>query len=726
MLTALVTLLVAIVPGALLGFVVPAGRDRWAVWASAPILTLGLTAVGMAWLPKLGLPDSVQWVLGAELVLALAAVAASRLLIRRHAPADRSSGSVPADARVAVGVGAAGGASAPPLDEPPPPAGAGATTDGSVRPGGSRRWGARLRASLAPVGLVDLVAVAIPAAVTVGFGQVLLGPLAEPPGWDALNHGVFTRNMIDAGSTAITSACTTGSTHPQLSCHFYPLAADVSWAQSSLLSGGHISTAMLAWSVLVGPLALVVGLYAAVRALGGRPVVAGCVALVPAVLSPMWAALLTGRPPEAFGPGLSVSLALLGALALRGKRPVRMGLLAGLGVAGLLMTHTYEILFAAVLALTFAFALRGRVRIRTVLSGLAAVAVGAVVAIGPLLGPLAGAGGERTSVKAAFVGQLGSALTYWIAEPQRYVLLGYAAPGVVAHHPLTVRIGLALTVPCLLASPLCFVFRQLRWARPWLVSWAVWTAIGIWTSTSDSAAAVFLAGLWYGIRERLRVMVLPILGVLAVAGACAIGLSLHWLLQRLLRRGEARTAVPPRFARSAVFAAAAAAVVLTAGLVSLSAAPSTRANLQKNLAERAPVGGSYPRVFRWLAQHTPKGDVVASDRHVEFVTWSYINDNVPLLFGFPPVVKASVADYAERYRAWNWLVNNPSAPPAGCLVRKYRIAYVVVGRVRMPGERVHYSRTRLAASPQVTLVHQDGPLKVYQVDAMGSACSTSA
>ena len=68
MTTTLVAVLLALVPGGLLGFAVPAGPARWTTWASSPVLTLGLTATGMAWLPRLGLPRSVAWVLAAELV----------------------------------------------------------------------------------------------------------------------------------------------------------------------------------------------------------------------------------------------------------------------------------------------------------------------------------------------------------------------------------------------------------------------------------------------------------------------------------------------------------------------------------------------------------------------------------------------------------------------------------------------------------------------------------
>ena len=56
MLTVLAAVVLATAPGALLALALPAGRDRWAAWAGAPALTLGLTGIAMGWLPRLGLP----------------------------------------------------------------------------------------------------------------------------------------------------------------------------------------------------------------------------------------------------------------------------------------------------------------------------------------------------------------------------------------------------------------------------------------------------------------------------------------------------------------------------------------------------------------------------------------------------------------------------------------------------------------------------------------------
>jgi hypothetical protein len=210
-------------------------------------------------------------------------------------------------------------------------------------------------------------------------------------------------------------------------------------------------------------------------------------------------------------------------------------------------------------------------------------------------------------------------------------------------------------------------------------------------------------------------MILPVHGVLAVAGACAIGLALHRLVTLLIRRG--------RDVRIAAFAGATMAAIMVIALASLAAQPSARASLAADLQSRSPQGSQYPEAFAWLASHTSPGKTVAYDRHVHFITWSYIDDGVPPTFGIPPLIAENRSNYTDRTLAWLWLVNVKGATPAGCLVRKYDIQYVVIGTQRMPGYPLGYSPTRLGRSKNITLVHQVGGVLIYEVTPRGSACS---
>ena len=165
-----------------------------------------------------------------------------------------------------------------------------------------------------------------------------------------------------------------------------------------------------------------------------------------------------------------------------------------------------------------------------------------------------------------------------------------------------------------------------------------------------------------------------------------------------------------------------AAVLLVTLVAAVALLPGTRAPLRADLARRAPVGASYARTFAWLARSTRPGGVAAYDRHLEMMTWSWADTGVRPLFGIPPLREENQIDYEQRFRAWDWLVANPGAAPAGCLVRHYGVQYVAVGPARVPGWPAHYSRRRLAASPRVDLVHRDGGIRVYAVNAAGRAC----
>ncbi|MFU8852698.1 DUF6541 family protein [Micromonospora sp. SL1-18] len=671
MLTSVVALVVAVVPGALLGFVLPPGRYRWAVWASAPALTLGLTSVAMGWLPKLGLPDSAMSVLVVEVVLAGAAILASRL-VARGLPSVGNPGERP------------------------------------------RLWRFRLR-SVRPR-RADIIGVAVSTAINVSFGWLMLGGLIAPPGWDAMHHGYFSRRILETGSATVSSACST-SIDSIPTCGFYPAAANVSWAQAAQLSGGHISQAMTTWSILVGPLILVAGVYAAVRVLRGGPVVAACAAAAPAFLGPFWFSAVLGRITQLTGPCMAVGIALLVALALRGPHPVRLGLLAGLASAGLIMSHTYDIFLAGVLALGFLLLVDGPPALRRSAAGTGAAAVGGLVAVGPFLAALAGANGERASYAAALPGQFGKAFAYWVTDPQRYVLFGFPSPGggdFQLSVP-TIRGALVLTIACLVASPLCLVFRQLRWARPWLLAGVVFTAVGIWTTMSNSPSAAFVASLWYGSRERLRVLIFPVYGVLTVAGAVAVGLAVQWLLVRLVARAA-------RLRESAAPAAVAASVVVLS-LAVLAAIPASWRPLRTHFESLAPVDGSYRAVFQWLAENTPPGKAIAADRR-HYLAWFYVDYGVPGLFGIEPVPAAEADYYSGRSRAWDWLVDKKGAQPGGCEVRRFDLEYLVVGGGLEPTGG-SYDPQRVAVSDRLALVHQVGTLKIYRVTEAGRACRSA-
>jgi hypothetical protein len=118
--------------------------------------------------------------------------------------------------------------------------------------------------------------------------------------------------------------------------------------------------------------------------------------------------------------------------------------------------------------------------------------------------------------------------------------------------------------------------------------------------------------------------------------------------------------------------------------------------------------------------------VVAADRNVDLMTWLYADYDVKPLFGIPPLTAKSRAAYFERWAAFDWLTNKPNAAAAGCFVRKYQVAYLLTGRQHVPGWARHYTPHALAASPNVTLVHNDNGVKVWSVTPAGRACSSTS
>lgn len=679
MLAGLVAVGVAWAPGGILSLAVPRGPQRWMALAAGPALTLGLVTLAMGWLPRLGLPNGVVAVLVTEV-----AVATGVVLVSRVAPAlwRRRAG--------------------------PRQTGAGGAVTGLRPP---------RRSALA----LDVVGLGVPAVVACLYGWGILGRFNAPPGWDAMNHGLLTRRILDTGSTAIPDVCSTGPVDPAVACSLYPLAANVTWAQAAQLSGTRIGEVMTLWLVLVAPLAMVAGVYALVRMFGVHPFVAGAAAAAPVFIGPMWTSMLIGRPTQQFGPAVAPAIAVLVVAAARGPRPLRLGALAGVAGGGLVMTHTYDALPVPVLSLGALLALGVKqLRWRTLVWGVTALLTASAVTIAPFLTRLLAAEASLGQTPPRYVGRLGDAAYFWVVDPMRYVLLGYPAPETARDFPLDepqVRVALVVTVVGLLAAPLCLVFKRLRWGWPWLLTWLVFTALGTWTSSSDSPTAQSVAGLWYGTRDRLRSMVFYSYGVLAVVGMCGLAL-LAMRLVELLRRDT------PRRPLVGEWATAAAAVALVGVLATTAVMPETWRPLRDDLARRTPKNDAYPRVFTWLQQHSTAGDVVAGDSNREYVTWAYVDYGVPVLVGqVPHTEPTSRENYRTRWLAWNWLVDRPRAQPAGCLVRHFGIRYVVTSRDQVPGGwPKRYDAKRLKKSPNLLAVHRDGPITVWAVTSAGRAC----
>lgn len=666
-LTVIAALLVAVVPGGLLALALPPGRERVLALTAAPALTLGLTAAGMAWLPVLGLPDAPWAVLTLSLILA-GAVSGAAALVRRRRGEPRA---------------------------------------GSVLPD----WR-------------DLLALAPPTVAILALARMLLGALGEPPGWDAMYHAFFVRRMLDVGTTQMDVICSTGSTLPATACRFYPLAADTLWAQAVWITDGRVSTSMMAWAQVLAPVTLVVGIYAVARHLGASRLVAMAASAAPAFVGPTWTSLRTGRLTEQAAPAMAIAVAMLLALAVRGRHPAVSGALAAIATAGILMSHTYDVLYILPLALTIVPLLSSPRSARDSVIGIGTgVAVGAL-ALAPIVPALLGARGERTPVPPSFVGELDKAVSFWFTEPNRYIPLGYPPPlGTWVHESAWVTAATWVTAAALALSTLSLVLRELRWARPWWVAGAVWTVVGFLTSMSSSPSVGVLTSLWYNVKERIRNMIMPTYGVLMVAGAVALAV----VLSRLARRFFTRAATGP--APAWAVGASALTVVAFVGAVALQ--PSTRDPIRRDFIMRTAYGTEYDRAFRWLADHIGPGEVVATAQNLEFGPWVYADYGVDTLFGLEPLEVASVLNYENRERALSWLLGGmtypagTTGPPAatdGCQVQAFNVRYVLLGKRKMPAWPRTYSPSRVETTGRLAVVERFGDLRILGVTDLGRSC----
>ncbi len=675
--TGLLAVLVGVLPGVVGAFLLPRGPERWAALAAAPVVSAGLVALPLAWLTHTPLPDGPVSVLVVELVLATALALVGVALTHRARRADPN----------------------------PTP--------------GPRPWR-------------DVAAAGLAAALPAAYGLSLVRGLPTTPGWDAINHAFFVRRMLDAGHASIETACVTGATAPHVACTFYPLAADVTWAQAVRLGGGTISAAMNTDAAVLAPVALVVGTFALLRYLGARTALAADAAMLTTFVGPLWPALDSGRVNEQLGPAYVPATALLLVLALRGRHRARLGLLAGLASAGIVLTHSYEALVVILIAVPAAFLASRReastdagaggrgarrlVRVAGVATGLLTL----TVALGPLVPGILSTSGDVVTFAPAFRGRLVEAVRFYVTDLARYAPIGLPAPhpsGGPSLNPALAVLALGVAVGVAAAVPGCLT-RRLRWARPWVLAWAVLTGLGIWSGVSEFAAH-HIGALWYNEPERLRVMTIPVLGVLTVAGWYAVGLAGAAVLARVWRGA-------PAVAHRAGPLLPRATAVATVAVVALAAwMPPERGHLRTGYVIRTPQGPQYARVYGWLADHVRPGGSVAFDRNIDFLAWAYGVDGVPPLYGPSTYAGPGMVDYRARRQVLAWLVGASGARPSGCLVRHYGVEYVAVGppRLLLTVLRPTIDPARVAMSPNVRLVHSDGGLSVYAVTAAGAQCT---
>lgn len=665
-LASLALLLLAYVPGAALAWAAtaPGSRARYALLGVSPALTLGVVGAAFGWSGALGLGWSALTILLIEVVVAVAAMAARVLRLRTVARLD--------------------------------PVRLVATHWARRRP--------------------DLLALAGAEGIVLGIGTWLLGRLAVPPGWDAMNHGFLARMVMDRGAVESQALCVTGSTQSAPACDFYPLSPHVLWVQTAELTGQPLSHGMLATVMLLGPSLAVVSIFVIARYLGAATSMAFAAAAACGLVGPLWQILNSGRLTVQLGAAMSPGVALIVFMALRHRKARAMTVLTGVALGGLMLTHTYDVVFAVVfglgLLLTLPIRWRSLGRLAAVMGGLL---LGTVLVVGPQWRGLFGAQGERGVLPARFPGELGRALGIWLA-PERYV--GLFVPRPAATEALwsgstSARLACAFVLVGWLMGLAISVRSRWRWVRPFAVIHVFTIVLSVYLATSNSAFRDAVGGLFYGSPERVIWSSALAPAVLSVAGWTALlTMGVH-----AARRWRPNRPPSPRAERQHVIRGA--PVVAFAVLSMVIAFQPVVRDSPAVFAWRTPISPAYQRVGLWLTEHLRPGAVVADDLHRDFVTWMAVDQDVPVLKGMVPITKSGQRDWERREKVWRVLTGSVT-PSVRCLEDRYHVQFVVVSSEHMPSGRRTYEPSALAHSQYLRLVHGDGPLRVYQVNDLCS------
>ncbi len=554
----------------------------------------------------------------------------------------------------------------------------------------------------------DVLALSASLVATLTVAWLVLGRLAAPPGWDAMNHAFMARRVIDTGSAMTSDVCVTGSVQPAAACAFYPLAPHVVWAQAVELTGLRLSTVMLATTMVVMPLTAAVGVFAVVRICRGGSVLAATAAFLPSLIGPMWPSLVTGRITILLGAALAPSAALLLWVALRSPRARTLSAVASVGIAGVALAHTYDLAGAAFLTLGLVIARPPRQRLRTWVLRLSGIAFGAILALAPQAPGLLAAKGERADYPPHHPGQVLTSLGDWVLAPGQYLATVVARPVPGAENALPQLVGPGVTVSWLVTLGwivglvACFWSPRLTWARPFAVAQALTLTLVVAIDTGSGPVRNAIAGLFYGDPRRPLWSNVVAPAVLCLAGWLTVAWGAREALVRLPRRPRLR--VPGWVGPLAV----------TLALTGLVAWVPDTWQAQTRLAGRAlPDEPAYQRVGTWL--HAHGGGVVADDVHRDYVTWINADSDIPVLRGMVPLAGVDDPDWAARTSVWNALVWTTNRR-RGCLLDRFDVRWVVTSTDHMPGGHRTYRPQRLSTSPYLTLAHEDGPLRVYAVN----------
>lgn len=540
--------------------------------------------------------------------------------------------------------------------------------------------------------------------VGVALWQVLHARLGTPPGWDAMHHGYFTRQIVDHQTLSSSVVLSTEADRSDSTTGFYPLAMNLVAAAIHDLSGLKISTVLLTCSPALCGVLMPVSTFALCRRLvPGLPLVAGFSALATVLPTNIYLIEFSGRLTAVHGLALVPPVVLLlvcGWDRARRSFPVA-GALAVLGITGVHTSETVLALFvASLVVLTLTVQQR---RWRDLVYWIGAMALlGALSAVVLLaLEPgIRGLVGERSGSFGQLTGggvTAGDALGRTLVQAPTFISVNAVPMGVWS---VLAWVG-CLTILRRAARPLVGLAASNVLFAAFYVAWL----------TGHPGPFARLGTIWYADPVRMEWVFLA-LGAIPIG--CLLG-SLAEALAAVPRWWSARRAAPaPAVRRLLVTTALASAAVVVVTLVA--STPPVHAAGSVFSTTAAPVGPDYGPAFAYLERHVRPGDRVLDDLRNRGEMWVFVDDDVPTLFGNAPLIGDAPASWKERLYLRARLAEVKTNGCVGRLMRKYRTTYLLLSDDLMAGGTPELNSSVVAVDPEVFRpVFRNGDVRVYQI-----------
>lgn len=553
--------------------------------------------------------------------------------------------------------------------------------------------------------------------VGIGLGlflwRALHSDLNAPAGWDAMHLGFFTRQIVDHETL---EASVVQSSDPGLAdstSSFYPLGLNLFAALLHVTSGIRISSLLLASMIALAGVILPLGVYYLARRVApGQPLVAGFGAVASVMPVNLFTIEYYGRITAIAGLAL-VPASVCALLCLSARVNWRLVVPGCLTTIGLIGVHTSELIIvvAVTLLIVLVDILRTRMwRARFLwllyLGGIGVLSVALLLVADPGVRHMLG---ERSG---AFIAPNGGTLPVHIAIKAFALTNVRWVPGDNALH--------AWSVTALAGCVLTLHPRWWRLAGPSL-AYLGYGALWIAWSSGHVGHFAFLADAWY--RDTARIG-----WELSVLGAIPVGIALASVATLIIRAAElAHTALRRSTTSGRTLrwtAALAGTAVALLGFASY-ASPPARAESAWLRTQASPVNANSRAAFVYLAAHVRKGDRVLDDLEAHGDMWMFVDYDVRMLFGNPPLIGSAPASWKERLYLRGELRHIATNSCVEHLLKKYRVSYVYYSTRHLDDAHLHLSLRVLRNRKYFQTVFTSGGARVFKVEPQASVAPCS-